>query len=127
MTQKELSQTQCQAKEYDHARQLEKDQVNKLTIKQESMQERLAQLQSENLLLRQQLEDLQNKRIIKEKVVNDVQDIFNKLRADSEKQVYLVEERNKELNAKCIDLREQVFKYETDKIEREVKYRLTAI
>ncbi|NXM51554.1 ANR26 protein, partial [Gymnorhina tibicen] len=123
MTQKELSQTQCQAKEYDHARQLEKDQVNKLTIKQESMQERLAQLQSENLLLRQQMEDLQNKGIIKEKVVNDVQDrfndIFNKLRADTEKQVYLVEERNKELNAKCIDLREQVFKYETDKIERE--------
>ncbi|NXP37174.1 ANR26 protein, partial [Leiothrix lutea] len=123
MTQKELSQTQCQAKEYDHARQLEKDQVNKLTIKQESMQERLAQLQSENLLLRQQLEDLQNKGIIKEKVVNDVQDrfndIFNKLRADTEKQVHLVEERNKELNAKCIDLREQVFKYETDKIERE--------
>ncbi|XP_032914605.1 ankyrin repeat domain-containing protein 26-like isoform X3 [Catharus ustulatus] len=123
MTQKELSQTQSQAKEYDHARQLEKDQVNKLIIKQESMQERLAQLQSENLLLRQQLEDLQNKGIIKEKVVNDVQDrfndIFNKLRADTEKQVYLVEERNKELNAKCIDLREQVFKYETDKIERE--------
>ncbi|NXO76862.1 ANR26 protein, partial [Sitta europaea] len=123
MTQKELSQTQCQAKEYDHARQLEKDQVSKLIIKQESMQERLAQLQSENLLLRQQLEDLQNRGIIKEKVVNDVQDrfndIFNKLRADTEKQVYLVEERNKELNAKCIDLREQVFKYETDKIERE--------
>ncbi|NXU94559.1 ANR26 protein, partial [Xiphorhynchus elegans] len=123
MTQKELSQAQCQAKEYDHARQLEKDQVSKLTIRQESMQERLAQLQSENLLLRQQLEDVQNKGIIKEKVVNDVQDrfndIFNKLRADTEKQVYLVEERNKELNAKCADLREQVFKYETDKIERE--------
>ncbi|XP_054136306.1 ankyrin repeat domain-containing protein 26-like isoform X6 [Melozone crissalis] len=123
MTQKELSQSQCQAKENDHARQLEKDQVNKLIIKQESMQERLAQLQSENLLLRQQLEDLQNKGIIKEKVVTDVQDrfndIFNKLRADTEKQVYLVEERNKELNAKCIDLREQVFKYENDKIERE--------
>ncbi|XP_042647874.1 ankyrin repeat domain-containing protein 26 isoform X6 [Tyto alba] len=123
MTQKELSQAQCQAKECDHARQLEKDQVSKFIIKQESMQERLAQLQSENLLLRQQMEDMQNKGIIKEKVVNDVQDrfndIFNKLRADTEKQVYLVEERNKELNAKCTDLREQVFKYETDKVERE--------
>ncbi|NWU62276.1 ANR26 protein, partial [Pterocles burchelli] len=123
MTQKELSQAQCQAKEYDHARQLEKDQVSKFIIKQESMQERLAQLQSENLLLHQQLEDMQNKGIIKEKVVNDVQDrfndIFNKLRADTEKQVQLVEERNKELNAKCTDLREQVFKYETDKVERE--------
>ncbi|XP_009945006.1 PREDICTED: ankyrin repeat domain-containing protein 26-like, partial [Leptosomus discolor] len=123
MTQKELSQAQAQAKECDHARQLEKDQVSKFVIKQESMQERLAQLQSENLLLRQQLEDVQNKGIIKEKVVNDVQDrfndMFNKLRADTEKQVSLVEERNKELNAKCTALREQVFKYETDKVERE--------
>ncbi|XP_065489114.1 ankyrin repeat domain-containing protein 26 [Caloenas nicobarica] len=123
ITQKELSQAQCQAKECDHARQLEKDQVSKFMIKQESMKERLAHLQSENLLLRQQLEDMQNKGIIKEKVVNDVQDrfndIFNKLRVDTEKQVYLVEERNKELNAKCTDLREQVFKYETDKVERE--------
>ncbi|KAM6290360.1 ankyrin repeat domain-containing protein 26 [Porphyrio hochstetteri] len=127
MTQKELSQAQCQAKECDHARQLEKDQVSKFIIKQESMQERLAQLQSENLLLRQQLEDVQNKGIIKEKVVNDVQDrfndIFNKLRADTEKQVNLVEERNKELNAKCTDLREQIFKYETEKVEREAMVR----
>ncbi|XP_065516429.1 ankyrin repeat domain-containing protein 36C-like isoform X2 [Lathamus discolor] len=123
MAQKELSQAQCQAKECDHARQLEKDQVSKFIIKQESMQERLVQLQSENLLLRQQLEDMQNKGIIKEKIVNDVQDrfndIFNKLRADTEKQVCLVEERNKELNAKCTDLREQVYKYETEKAERE--------
>ncbi|NXA45084.1 ANR26 protein, partial [Nothocercus julius] len=123
MTQKELSQAQCQAKECDHARQLEKDQVSKYMIRQESMQERLAQLQSENLLLCQQLEDMQNKGIIKEKVVNDVQDrfndIFNKLRADTEKQAYLMEERNKELNAKCADLRELIFKYETEKVERE--------
>ncbi|XP_051466846.1 ankyrin repeat domain-containing protein 26 isoform X10 [Apus apus] len=124
-TQKELSQAQCQAKEHDQARQLEKDQVSKLMIKQESMQERLAQFQSENLLLHQQLEDMQNKGIIKEKVVNDVQDrfneIFNKLRADTEKQVHLVEERNKELSARCTDLREQVFKYESDKVEREIQ------
>ncbi|XP_072209358.1 uncharacterized protein [Excalfactoria chinensis] len=123
MTQKDLNQAQCQAKENEHARQIEKDQVSKFMIKQESMQERLAQLQSENLLLRQQLEDLQNKGTIKEKVMNDVQDrlheMFNKLRADCEKQVYLMEERNKELNTKCTDLREQVFKYETDKVERE--------
>lgn len=126
MTQKDLNQAQCQAKENEHAWQLEKDQVSKFMIKHESMQEQLAQLQSENLLLRQQLEDLQNKEIIKEKVVNDVQDrfhdMFNKLRADSEKQVYLMEERNKELNTKCTDLKEQVFKYETDKVEREVSY-----
>ncbi|KAM6408314.1 LOW QUALITY PROTEIN: uncharacterized protein O9250_008402 [Rhynochetos jubatus] len=125
MTQKELSQAQCQAKECDRARHLEKDQVSQFLIKQESMQERLAQLQSENLVLRQQLEDMQKEGIIKEKVVNDVQDrfndIFHKLRADTEKQVYLVEERNKELNANCADLREQVLKYETDKVERELE------
>ncbi|XP_068025886.1 ankyrin repeat domain-containing protein 26 isoform X6 [Melanerpes formicivorus] len=123
MTQKELNQAQCQAKKCADARQLEKDQVSKLTIKQESMQERLAQLQSENLLLRQQLEDMQTKGMVKEKQLTDVQDrfndILNKLRADTEKQVYLVEERNKELNAKCTDLREQISKYEADKAERE--------
>ena len=69
---------------------------------------------------------MQNKRIMKEKMVDYVQhcfnDIFSKLRADREKQVYLIEERNKDLNAKCTDLREQVFKYETDVVERQVKY-----
>uniref|UniRef100_A0A452IDB4 CCDC144C-like coiled-coil domain-containing protein n=1 Tax=Gopherus agassizii TaxID=38772 RepID=A0A452IDB4_9SAUR len=122
-TQRDLSHAQCQAKELDHARQIEKDQMNKYIIKQESMQERLAQLQSENVLLRQQLEDMQNKGIIKEKVVSDVQDrfsdIFSKLRADTEKQVHMMEERNKELITKCNNLREQVFKYETEKVERE--------
>ncbi|KAM9171575.1 ankyrin repeat domain-containing protein 26 isoform 6-T6 [Pangshura tecta] len=122
-TQRDLSHAQCHAKEFDHARQIEKDQMSKYIVKQESMQERLAQLQSENILLRQQLEDMQNKGIIKEKVVSDVQDrfsdIFSKLRADTEKQVHMMEERNKELITKCNNLREQVFKYETEKVERE--------
>ncbi|XP_043351522.1 ankyrin repeat domain-containing protein 26-like isoform X24 [Dermochelys coriacea] len=122
-TQRDLSHAQCQAKELDYARQTEKDQMSKYIVKQESMQERLAQLQSENVLLRQQLEDVQNKGIIKEKVVSDVQDkfsdIFSKLRADTEKQINMMEERNKELITKCNNLREQVFKYETEKVERE--------
>ncbi|XP_037744861.1 ankyrin repeat domain-containing protein 26 isoform X4 [Chelonia mydas] len=122
-TQRDLSHAQCQAKELDYARQTEKDQMSKYIVKQESMQERLAQLQSENVLLRQQLEDMQNKGIIKEKVVSDVQDrfsdIFSKLRADTEKQIHMMEERNKELITKCNNLREQVFKYETEKVERE--------
>ncbi|XP_055554251.1 ankyrin repeat domain-containing protein 26-like [Falco cherrug] len=70
-----------------------------------------------------QWEEMQNKRIMKEKIVDYGQehfnDIFNKLRADTEKQVYLIEERNKDLNAKRTDLREQVFKYETDVVERQ--------
>ncbi|KYO47574.1 ankyrin repeat domain-containing protein 26 isoform B [Alligator mississippiensis] len=122
-TQRELNQAQCQAKEHDHAQQMEKDQINKYIVKQEAMQERLAQLQSENLLFRQQLEDMQSKGIIKEKVVSDIQDRFNdisnKLRADTEKQVHMIEERNHKLITKCNNLKEQVFKYETEKVERE--------
>ncbi|XP_063165588.1 ankyrin repeat domain-containing protein 26 isoform X2 [Candoia aspera] len=122
-TQRDLNQAQCQVKELENAQQVAKDQISKYIIKQESMQERLAQLQSENLLFRQQFEDFQNKGIIKEKVVTDVQDkfndIFNKLRADTEKQVQMMEERNKELITKCNNLKDQVIKYETDKIDRE--------
>ncbi|XP_039199899.1 ankyrin repeat domain-containing protein 26 isoform X11 [Crotalus tigris] len=121
--QKDVNQSQCQVKELENAQQIAKDQINKFVIKQESMQERLAQVQSENLLLRQQLEDFQNKGIIKEKVVTDVQDkfsdIFNKLRADTEKQVQMMEERNKELITKCNNLKDQVIKYESEKIDRE--------
>ncbi|KAL7982679.1 hypothetical protein Chor_010277, partial [Crotalus horridus] len=122
--QKDVNQSQCQVKELENAQQIAKDQINKFVIKQESMQERLAQVQSENLLLRQQLEDFQNKGIIKEKAVTDVQDkfsdIFNKLRADTEKQVQMMEERNKELITKCNNLKDQVIKYESEKIDREV-------
>ncbi|XP_066490078.1 ankyrin repeat domain-containing protein 26-like isoform X2 [Tiliqua scincoides] len=121
--QRDLSQSQSQVRELENARQTDKDQMNKYVVKQDSLQERLAQLQSENLLLRQQFEDFQNKGIIKEKVVTDVQDRFNdmfsKLRADAEKQVEMMEERNKELITKCNHLREQVFQYETEKVERE--------
>ncbi|XP_056655597.1 ankyrin repeat domain-containing protein 26 isoform X16 [Monodelphis domestica] len=126
-TQRDLNQAQYQAKELEHTNQIEKEKLNKYVVKQESMQERFAQIQSENMLLRQQLEDAQNKGIIKEKVVSDVQvqfsDLFNKLRADSEKQVLMVEERNKELINECNHLKEQMCKYENEKAEREVTVR----
>nr|XP_020636635.1 ankyrin repeat domain-containing protein 26-like isoform X9 [Pogona vitticeps] len=120
---RDLDQAQGRAKELEHALDVEKEQRNKQVIKQDSLQERLAQLQSENLLLRQQLEDVQNKGVLKEKVVTDVQekfsDIFGKLQADTEKQLRMVEERNQELVAKCHDFREQVLKYEAEKADRE--------
>nr|XP_028601336.1 ankyrin repeat domain-containing protein 26 isoform X8 [Podarcis muralis] len=121
--QRDLNQAHSLVKELENTRQVDKEQMNKYVVKQESMQERLAQLQSENLLLRQQFEDFQNKGIIKEKVVSDVQDrfndIFNKLRADTEKQVQMKEEVNKELIAKCNNLKEEVLKYEAEKADRE--------
>ncbi|XP_028929149.1 ankyrin repeat domain-containing protein 26 isoform X3 [Ornithorhynchus anatinus] len=125
--QRDLQQTQCQAKELERVCQNEKAQMTKFTVKQESMTERLAQLQSENALLRQQLEDAQNKGIVQDKVVNDVQvlfrDIVDKLHAESDKQILLVEERNKELTCKCSHLREQLYKSETQQADREATIR----
>uniref|UniRef100_A0A8C5MJL9 CCDC144C-like coiled-coil domain-containing protein n=1 Tax=Leptobrachium leishanense TaxID=445787 RepID=A0A8C5MJL9_9ANUR len=118
--QRELTQAQCRIKELESTLTLEKDQFNKSTIKQESAQERLAQVQNENLQLRQQLDDLQSKGVIKDKAVSDVQDrftdIFGKLRSDTERQVFLVEERNKDLINKSNELREQIYRLETDKL-----------
>lgn len=59
--QKNLSQTQCQMKEMEQKYQNEQVKVNKYIGKQESVEERLSQLQSENMLLRQQLDDAHNK------------------------------------------------------------------
>uniref|UniRef100_A0A4X2LYR6 Ankyrin repeat domain 26 n=1 Tax=Vombatus ursinus TaxID=29139 RepID=A0A4X2LYR6_VOMUR len=122
-TQRELNQAQHKAKELEQTNQMETEKLNKYVVKQESIQERLAQIQSENMLLRQQLEDAQNKGILKEKVLSDAQvqfiDLFNKLRADTEKQVLMVEERNKELISECNHLREQMCKCESEKAERE--------
>nr|XP_015207761.1 PREDICTED: ankyrin repeat domain-containing protein 26-like [Lepisosteus oculatus] len=127
--QREKEQAQSRQKELEASLQAEKDQMSKSLFRQETMQERLVQVQSENMLLRQQLEEAQNKGIIKEKVVTDVQDRFSdiltKLRADSEERVHMVEERSKELVAKNIELREQIYKHENEKSEREGVLRQT--
>ncbi|XP_072003072.1 ankyrin repeat domain-containing protein 26 isoform X2 [Engystomops pustulosus] len=121
--QRDLAQAQSKIRDTEQALQVEKDHNNKNSVKQESMQERLAQITSENMQLRQQLEDVQNKGLIKERAVSDVQDrftdIFSKLRADTERQVHIVEERNKDLITKSNELREQIYKLETEKVDRE--------
>ncbi|XP_072510068.1 ankyrin repeat domain-containing protein 26-like isoform X2 [Notamacropus eugenii] len=121
-TQRELNQVQHKAKELEHINQLEKENLNKYVVKHESLQERIAQIQSENMLLQQQLEDVQNKTIIKEKVASDIRgqftDLFNNICADTRKQLLLAEERNKELISERNHLREQMCKYE-NKAERE--------
>ncbi|XP_056429813.1 ankyrin repeat domain-containing protein 26 isoform X5 [Hyla sarda] len=125
--QRDLTQAQSKIKEIEQALQVEKDHNNKNSVKQESMQERLSQITSENMQLRQQLEDVQNKGIIKEKAVSDVQDhftnIYSKLRADTERQVHIIEERNKDLITKSNELREQIYKLETEKVDRESNIR----
>ncbi|KAM4676043.1 ankyrin repeat domain-containing protein 26 [Discoglossus pictus] len=122
-TQRDLTQAHARIKDVEHALQNQKEEINKNIVKQESLQERLAQSVSKNMLLRQQLEEVQNKGIVKDKAVSDVQDrftdIYSKLRGDTEKQIKIVEERNKDLISKSNDLREQLYKLETEKVERE--------
>uniref|UniRef100_A0A8D1EQ64 Ankyrin repeat domain-containing protein 26 n=1 Tax=Sus scrofa TaxID=9823 RepID=A0A8D1EQ64_PIG len=125
--QRDLSQAQGQKKEIEHMYQSEQGKVNKYMGKQESLEERLSQLQSENLLLRLQLDDAQNKVDSKEKTVINIQgqfqDIVKRLQAESERQGLMLEERNKELTSECNHLKERLYQYENEKAEREAVVR----
>ncbi|XP_055987992.1 ankyrin repeat domain-containing protein 26 [Sorex fumeus] len=125
--QKDLSQTQGQKKEIEHLYRNEQGKVNKYIGKQESLEERLSQLQSENMLLRQQLDDAQNKADSKEKTVMSIhgqfQDAVKRLQVESEKQGLMLEERTKELINDCNHLKETICQYESEKAEREVVVR----
>ncbi|KAJ7998227.1 hypothetical protein DPEC_G00220400 [Dallia pectoralis] len=114
-------------KELEAALQVEREQAVRACARQEALQERLAAAQSETMLIRQYLEESQNKGMAKEKAVTDAQerfgDLLAKLRSDSEERVQLVEERSKELATKAADLRDQVYKLEEEKNERETSLR----
>ena len=122
--QRDLSQTECQKQEIEHTYQNEQGKVNKYIGKQESLEEKLSRLQSENMSLRQQLDDAQNRADSKEKTVISIQDQFQqivrKLQAKHEEQGLMLEERNKELIKECIHLKERMCQYENEKAEREV-------
>uniref|UniRef100_A0A480VJT0 Ankyrin repeat domain-containing protein 26 isoform 2 n=1 Tax=Sus scrofa TaxID=9823 RepID=A0A480VJT0_PIG len=121
--QRDLSQAQCQ-KEIEHMPPSEQGKVKKYMDKQESSKGRLSQLESENLLLRQQLDDLQNKKESQQKRVINIQDQFQdtvkSLQAKSEKQYLMLEERNKELTKEYSHLKESINQYENEAMEREV-------
>ncbi|XP_068579085.1 ankyrin repeat domain-containing protein 26 isoform X2 [Cebidichthys violaceus] len=125
--QREKDQAAVRVKELESALHTEREQISRVGARQEATQERLAQTQSEGMLLRQQLEEAQNKGVAKERAVTDAQerfsDILSKLRSDSEERVQLVEERNKELASKAADLRDQIYKLEEEKNERETSLR----
>ncbi|KAM9754143.1 ankyrin repeat domain-containing protein 26 isoform 9-T12 [Menidia menidia] len=125
--QRERDQATTRSKELDATLQTERELVGRAGARQEAAQERLAQAQSEAMLLRQQLEEAQNKGVAKERAVTDAQvrfnDILTQLRSDCEERVQLAEERNKELASKAADLREQIYKMEEEKSERETSLR----
>ena len=104
--------------------QNEQGKVNKYLGKHESLEERLSQLQSEKMLLRQQLDDAQNKANSKEKTVignqDQFQQIVRKRHAESEKQGLMLEERNKELINEWNHLKERLCQHKNKKVEREV-------
>ncbi|XP_032894194.1 ankyrin repeat domain-containing protein 26-like isoform X2 [Amblyraja radiata] len=125
--QKDLKQSQIHLTEQEQMNKVQKEQISKYEICKISLQERLAQAHSDITLLRQQLEDAQNKGIMKEKAAADVQDRFNDmfttLRGDSEQRISLMEKRNEELMRKNIEQREQMCKFENEKIGREATLR----
>uniref|UniRef100_A0A3P9BYL9 CCDC144C-like coiled-coil domain-containing protein n=1 Tax=Maylandia zebra TaxID=106582 RepID=A0A3P9BYL9_9CICH len=102
--QREKDQAVARVKELEKALQTHREEVSCNKARQEATQERLVQTQSEAMLLRQQLEEAQNKGAAKERAVTDAQerfsDILSKLRSDCEERVQLLEDRNKELAKK---------------------------
>ncbi|XP_059402528.1 ankyrin repeat domain-containing protein 26-like isoform X8 [Carassius carassius] len=124
---REKDQALAKLKELEATVLSEREQASRAGARQEAVQERLAQAQSENALLRQQLEEALNKGSAKEKAVTDVQQNFaemlNQLRADGEERVHLVEERSKELAKTNSELRDQNYKLEQEKADRESSLR----
>ncbi|XP_072477807.1 uncharacterized protein [Notamacropus eugenii] len=118
-TQRELNRAQHKANELQHLNQVEKEKMDKCIFQHESVQKRLTQIESENMLLQQQLEDAQNKNIVKEKVLSDshgqFMDRFHCVRADTGKQALMREDRNGELTGEYNYLREKIPKYEKEK------------
>lgn len=129
--QREKEQAAVRVKELEAALQAERESGSRAAARQEAAQERLAQAHSDAMLLRQQLEEAQNKGSAKERAVTDAQerfsDILSKLRSDCEERVQLLEERNKELAKKAADLCEKMYKLEEEKNDREVRHPSTSL
>ncbi|XP_043749783.1 ankyrin repeat domain-containing protein 26-like [Cervus elaphus] len=126
--QRDLRQAECQKQDIGHMDQNEQGKVKEYLGKQESLEERLSQLQSENMLLRQQLDNAQNRADSKEKTVISIQDqcqqIVESLHAEHEKkQGLMLEERSKDLINTWNHLEEIMCQYENEKAEREAAVR----
>ncbi|XP_016079065.1 PREDICTED: ankyrin repeat domain-containing protein 26-like [Miniopterus natalensis] len=110
----DLSKTKGQKTETEHVYQSEQCKVNKYTAEQESLREKLCQLQSENMLLRQQLDDAHSKADSEEKTVVNILDQLQEMR----KIFHAKQDQKKELTNEWHHLKERIYKYENDKAER---------
>ncbi|XP_074205084.1 ankyrin repeat domain-containing protein 26-like isoform X1 [Camelus bactrianus] len=108
-------------KETEPLSQSKQGKVNKYIGKQAFLEERVFELQSENVLLRQQLDVAQNEAKSKKTILNIPEpflDHMGKLEAMS-RRVLKLEEGNKELINECQRIKERLYQYETDRAEME--------
>ncbi|XP_054316368.2 ankyrin repeat domain-containing protein 62 [Pongo pygmaeus] len=118
-----LSRTQCRLKDIEHMYQNDQPILEKYVRKQQSVEDGLFQLQSQNLLYQQQCNDAHKKADNQEKTIINIQvkceDTIEKLQAECRK----LEENNKVLMKECTLLKERQCQYEKEKEEREVVVR----
>ncbi|XP_032320726.1 ankyrin repeat domain-containing protein 26 isoform X2 [Camelus ferus] len=118
---RDRGQAQRSNKETEALSQSKQGEVSKYIGKQAFLKEKVCKLQSENMLLRQQLEVAQNE-ARSEKTILNIPELFpdhmGKLEAMS-RRVLMLEEGNKELidESKC--LKDRLYQYETDRAEME--------
>uniref|UniRef100_A0A7N9DCJ6 CCDC144C-like coiled-coil domain-containing protein n=1 Tax=Macaca fascicularis TaxID=9541 RepID=A0A7N9DCJ6_MACFA len=113
--QNDLSQTQQQIKEMKEMYQNAEGKVSNSTGEWNCVEERICQLQRENLCLEQQLDDDHQKEDHKERVIN-----IQRGSIESGKKDLLLQEKNKKLMNDCDHLKESLFRYEREKEERVV-------
>ncbi|KAB1252303.1 Coiled-coil domain-containing protein 144A [Camelus dromedarius] len=113
---------ECKVKSiWNKANQSKQGKVNKYIGKQAFLEERVCELESENMLLRQQLEAAQNEAKSKNTILNIPEpflDHMGKLEAMS-RRVLMLEEGNKELIDESRCLKDRLYQYVMDRAEME--------
>ncbi|XP_070924825.1 ankyrin repeat domain-containing protein 30B-like [Macaca nemestrina] len=112
--QRERDEPQYQMKKAEHMYQNEQDNVNIHSEQQESLEQKLFQLQSKNLWLRQQLIHAHKKADNKSKITINIQLLKRKM------QHHPLKEKNEEIFNYINHLKDCIYKYEKEKEEREV-------
>ncbi|XP_078189063.1 ankyrin repeat domain-containing protein 30A [Callithrix jacchus] len=112
--QRDLSEIQCQLKKVEYMYKNEEDNVHPHTEQQESLEQRLLQLESKNIWLRQQLVHALKKANNKSKITINIRFLERK------KEHHLLREKNEEIVNNCKRLKECIYQYEKEKAEREV-------
>ncbi|XP_032316643.1 ankyrin repeat domain-containing protein 26-like isoform X5 [Camelus ferus] len=118
---RDRGQAQRSNKETESLSQSKQGEVNRYIGKQAFLEERVCELESENVLLRQQLEAAQSGAKSKKTILNipaPFLDHLGKLEAMS-RRVLMLEEGNKELIDESRCLKDRLYQYVTDRAEME--------